>query len=61
MVEYFVKGGPVIRDPHVSVYALGVFLERMWHLAAIRMDTDLLVDDVNRLSRGARSSRPRNW
>ncbi len=50
MVEYFVKGGPVMYVIlMLSVYALGVFLERMWHLASIRLDTNLLADDVARL------------
>lgn len=50
MTEYFVKGGPVMYVLlALSVYALGVFLERLWHIWRLRMDTDLLLDDVKRL------------
>lgn len=50
MTEYFVKGGPVMYVLlGLSVYALGVFLERLYHLYRIRMDTDLLLSDVSRL------------
>lgn len=50
MVEYFVKGGPVMYVIlMLSIYALGVFLERLWHLSAIRLDSELLIEDVSRL------------
>lgn len=50
MLDIFFKGGPVMYVIlAVSIYALGVFIERLWYLARIRLDSDLLLADLARL------------
>jgi biopolymer transport protein ExbB len=47
MFSYFVKGGPIMWVILlISIYGLGVFLERLYYLWNIRLDSRLLLSDV---------------
>lgn len=52
MLQYFSQGGPIMWVIFaVSVYGLGVFIERCYHLYTIRIDSQLLLADLRALLR----------
>ena len=56
MLEIFQKGGPMMYPILLcSVFALGIFLERMWTFARVRRGTSTLVREVEELVRKSRS------
>lgn len=55
MLEIFQKGGPLMYPILLcSVFALGIFLERMWTFSRVRRGTETLVREVEELVRKSR-------
>ncbi|MDD5440521.1 MAG: MotA/TolQ/ExbB proton channel family protein, partial [Candidatus Omnitrophica bacterium] len=47
MWVFIVKGGPLMGLIMLcSILALGIFIERMWHLYRARIDTDQFLEDI---------------